>query len=110
MDRADVIDWLSKLTEKQLAELFYDVARLHPAGVYNIEWQQARYVLAEVIRQQDHRTGQWEPWDLKIVCPAAEPWVDDAPICQQGSHCGFTTTGWAKDSVCPLCGGGVYGT
>lgn len=108
MNRDSVIDYLRNLPRKQFAELFYEAtADRHPwPGEENLT--ESRAVLAFATLDKHEPNAMRE---LRIVCPVPnENWVDDAPMCQQGDHCGFTTMSWAKNSVCPICGGSVYGT
>jgi len=99
LNRDAVIEYLRGLTDKQFAEVFYAATKsseLNPGY---------RRVLANASHTSD---GDWE---LQIVCPVPdEKWIDDAPICQWGSHHGLETVSWAKRSVCPFCGKEVYGT
>jgi hypothetical protein len=98
------------LTAKQFAELFYEsVEGVHPwpgeEQLYDV-----RLVLGYASRELDEDNPN-APWQLSLVCPVPnEKWVDDAPICQHGSHCDYDTISWAKHSVCPICEGEVYGT
>ncbi|HEX8323271.1 MAG TPA: hypothetical protein VF595_05085 [Tepidisphaeraceae bacterium] len=99
MDREAVIEYLRGLTEKQFAELFYASTNGEEPN------PEFRRVLMNASHAED---GGWE---LQLVCPVPnEDWVDDAPLCQWGSHHGLDTTSWAKQSVCPFCGKEVYGT
>ena len=100
-----LIDELRKLTNKQFAELFYRAVegrRVYESTIYD-----SHLVLASAVREPEESTA----WTLEVICPARDSdWVDDAPICQQGDHCGMTTASWAKNSRCGICGGDVYGT
>jgi hypothetical protein len=108
MIRAEIVDALRSLTHKQFVELFYEVVQ--DRFIYNGEemlWD-AHLVLANAIRD---RTESGASWRVELLCPTpGQTWSDDALICQSGEHCGFDTMSWAKQSMCPVCGGSVYGT
>ena len=100
--RARALAFLSRLTDKQFAEFFYDTVRERDTG--NTLEGKGHYVLGDVKR--------WpaEPRDIdfialhdKTVYP--DGWVDDAPICQSGEcpNCASHVRSWAKDAICPVC-------
>jgi hypothetical protein len=106
MNRDFVIDYLRNLTAKQFAELFYDAMK--GQDPWGDDLTDVRYVLAYACRDKIEPDDEW---DFSIDCPVPnEKWIDDAPICQHGRHCGLVTISWAKQSICPICGGDVYGT
>jgi hypothetical protein len=108
VNRDAVIDYLRGLTAKQFAELFYAAMEGQHPWPGEEQLSEVRHVLAYVSREKDDPDARW---GLSIVCPVPhEKWVDDAPICQHGSHCGLDTISWAKHSTCPVCGGDVFGT
>lgn len=108
MNRDAVINYLRGLTAKQFAEIFYSATKGQHPWPEDKKITEARHVLAYAHREKGSPDATWE---VNIICPVPnENWVDDAPICQQGSHCGFETMSWAKHSICPICGGEVYGT
>ena len=108
MNRDSVIDYLRGLTAKQFAELFYESTQGRHPWPGEKELSEARPVLAYATREKDESGAEWE---LRIVCPVPDVrWVDDAPLCQSGNHCGFDTISWAKQSVCPICGARGSGT
>ncbi len=110
MNREELIGAIRKLTDKQFVELFYEATRDRHIYSLEREYIRARLVLGNAVSQLDDY-DRWSPWTLELLCPAIEAWVDDdAPICQAGEHCGHETMSWAKNSVCPVCGGDVYGT
>jgi hypothetical protein len=108
VDRDAVIQYLRDLPAKAFADVFYAATDgKHPwPGEENVS--EVRHVLAYAHRDKDEPTAQW---DVSVICPVPDPeWDDDAPVCQHGSHCGLATISWAKRSVCPVCGGEVYGS
>ncbi len=110
MDKAEVAAWLNALTDKQFVEFFYE--SLAGRHLYSLEreYLDSHLVLANACREMDAE-DQWGSWRLELLCPTPDgDWVDDAPVCQFGEHCGVDTASWAKNSVCPVCGGHVYGT
>ena len=107
MEREAVLKYMRELTPKAFAELFYESTRgTHPCPAES-ELYDGRIILAYAEREHDEPTAEWE---LTMVCPATEDWVDESPICQHGNHCKFETVSWAKNSRCPICDGNVYGT
>lgn len=107
MERSTVIDWLASLTPKQFTEVFYESTS--KMDLSDDAGTDHRFVLFEFVRfMEDNRS--WSSWEHLMVCPSKSLWDDDAPVCQQGTHCGCSTISWDKYSVCPLCGGEVFGT
>ena len=108
MPPKNLVHALRALTDKQFVEVFYEAVQgrhIYPAerNVFD-----AHLVLANTVRDVD---GTDRGWTVELVCPTpGQDWVDDAPICQAGEHCGMATTSWAKSSQCPVCGGAVYGS
>jgi len=109
MARRDLVESLRALADKEFLEVFYEAAKgrhIYPAerNVFD-----AHLVLANSVRDREAGTG--ERWTVELICPTpGRDWVDDAPICQAGKHCGMPTASWDKHSTCPVCGGEVYGT
>ena len=99
-DRPEVVKWLGGLTEKQLAEVFYEAT-------------QAQRPDSHLVLALAHRIAD-EPWEVSLVGLNAdrESWVDDAPLCQQGScfKCDSRVISWAKRMKCPVCGNEIHGT
>jgi hypothetical protein len=109
MTRRDLVDGLRALSDKQLVETFYEAVQ--GRHIYSAERNafDAHLVLANASRDRQETTER--RWTVELICPAPDQdWVDDAPICQAGEHCGMPTTSWAKHSICPVCGGEVRGT
>ena len=109
MTGSDLVDALRALTDKQLVDVFYKAVQ--GRHIYSAERNvfDAYLVLANAVRDRDEGTGG--RWTVELICPTSDQdWVDDAPICQAGEHCGMPTASWAKQSMCPVCGGEVYGT
>ena len=110
MEHREIIEALQKLTDKQFVELFYEAVQGRHLYESEAAYCQAHLVLANAERHAEN-DGEWSEWRLQLLCPTpGEDWGDDAPICQFGHHCGHETGSWAKNSVCPMCGEGVYGT
>jgi hypothetical protein len=110
MDKAEIVAWMSSLTDKQFVEFFYE--SLASRHLYKSESGSidSHLILANAQRFLDDDGSAWGGWELQLLCPVDESWVDDAPVCQFGEHCGLETASWAKNSVCPICGGKVYGS
>ena len=110
MDKEAVAAWLSSLTNKQFIEFFYE--SMTSRHLYNSErnYIDCHLVLANASRDLHDDGVTWSGWSLDLLCPSNEAWEDDAPVCQMGEHCGLGTISWDKHSVCPICGGDVYGT
>ena len=110
MELNEVIATLRELTDKQFVDLFYAAAagrHIYEADRSNVD---AHLVLANAMRHQEDGS-EWSGWKLELLCPTPQQsWVDDAPICQFGQHCGVKTASWPKDAQCPICGDNVYGT
>jgi hypothetical protein len=109
MDKVKVAAWLSSLTDKQFVEFFYESLASRHLSHAERGHVDSHLVLANVSRILDDGVT-WGEWSLELLCPADEAWADDAPVCQFGEHCGLGTVSWAKRSVCPVCGGNVYGS
>lgn len=109
MDKSSAVEWLSSLTRKQFAEVFYAAAPKVAKHFDAYEGLESRLVLTLMSREKDDQ-GRWSDWNSLMICPVPREWDDDAPICQEGEHCGVATLSWDKRSTCPLCGGEVYGT
>lgn len=110
MNELSVAEWLNSLTDKQFVEFFYRWLAARHIFREDELYLNSRLVLGNVSRELlDDET--WGDWDFQLLCPTPHvSWVDDAPICQFGHHCGIETASWAKNSICPVCGGEVYGT
>ncbi len=109
MNEQEVSEWLKAMTDKQFAEFFYKSLSKRHLYAGEEHYLECHLVLAAVTR--DLENNQWSPWKLVIICPVPnQKWVDDAPICQFGTHCGNITVSWAKHSECPVCGEKVFGT
>jgi hypothetical protein len=111
MNRKELIESIEKLTNKEFVELFYELSRDRHIYSGEEEYIRARLVLGNATSDLDNH-DRWSPWKLEILCPSrsGESWPDDSSICQAGEHCGHETMSWAKNAVCPICGGEVYGT
>ena len=108
MSQDDVIAYLRGLTAKQFAETFYVATEGQHPWPGEEKLHEVRYVLAYASRYRGEPEAAWE---VMAVRPTPnDDWVDDAPVCQHGEHCGLQTISRAKHSVCPVCGGHVYGT
>src|SRR4051794_36541935 len=103
MTRLDLVDGLRAPTGKQFGEVFYEAVQ--GRDIYSAERNvfDAHLVLANAVR--DRGKGADGRWSLELICLAPkQEWVDDAPICQAGEHCGMSTASWAKEAMCPVCG------
>jgi hypothetical protein len=98
MTRSDLVDGLRALTDKQFVEVFYEAVQgrhIYPAEPDVFD---AHLVLANAVRDREEGTGG--RWTVELICPTPnQDWIDDAPICQAGEHCGMSTASWAKQSV-----------
>jgi hypothetical protein len=97
-----LVDGLRALTDKQFVEVFYKA--VHGRHISSAEHNvfDAHLVLANAGRHRDEATGG--RWTVELICPTPDQnWVDDAPICQAGEHCGMPTASGAKQSMCPVC-------
>lgn len=109
MDKKEVVQWLSSLTPKQFAEVIYEAAPKVALALADYKEQESRLILMHIWRDREEH-GSYLSWQPMMICPSKEDWVDDAPLCQQGDHCGFATLSWDKRAVCPICGGDVSST
>lgn len=110
MDRSKVIAYLRHLSPKAFAELFYEVAK----GVQLCPEERSHREVHQILAYACRDLEDGEPvgdWNVTLICPVPDQdWIDDAPICQHSHHCGHDTLSWAKNSICPVCSGEVYGT
>jgi hypothetical protein len=110
IDKEQVAEWLQSLTDKEFIEFFYDYLASRPVYDDETGHSDSHLVLAVATRWRED-DQEWEPWELDLLCPVTNKhWKADALICQYGEHCGHGTASWAKNSICPVCGGEVYGT
>ena len=107
MNRNALVDALRSLTNKDFIETFYESAA--GRNLYAEPDVHSHLVLANA-ESHSEDDGTRSPWLLQLLCRTDENWVSDAPVCQFGEHCGFETASWSKHSICPICGGEVYGT
>lgn len=110
MDAEKVATWMNALTDKEFVEFFY--TKLSARHIYSLDqsYLDSHLVLANATRLRAESAAP-ELWSLELLCPAADKdWVSDSPICQFGHCCDVQTSSWAKASICPVCGGQVYGT
>jgi len=103
--RAQVMTWLSGLSDKQFSEFFYESVRGRKTGDGF-----GHFVLADAMLMD----GAWSVTLIAMPDPAqyTQSWADNAPICQSGEcqGCKSRTCSWAKHGRCPVCGEHVYGT
>ena len=102
-----VVQYLRSLADKELAELFYEVARGRRTS--DTAEEKRHLVLAEVAQEG-------ETWSLEVIA-LADPaeyaeWLAGSPVCQSGvcGDCGTQVRSWAKHMICPVCGSKAYGT
>ena len=110
MDRANISAWISSLTDKQFIEFFYQSLASRHLFESERGYIDSHLVLANASRYLDEDGVTWGEWEVELLCPADEAWVADAPVCQFGEHCSLRTASWAKRSICPVCGGNVFGS
>jgi hypothetical protein len=109
-EKERVATWLQSLTDMEFIKFFYEHLAFRNLYPEEAEYSYNHLVLANASRLLGD-DGQWKPWELVLLCPTSrDDGIADGSICQFGEHCGHPTASWAKDSVCPICGGYVYGT
>lgn len=114
MDKNQVITYIKTLTDKQLAELFYEATEGRHPFEEEKEYHQAHFVMGTASRMLGDN-DQWENWELSVIClhePAQYPngWHDDSPLVQFGKCCQHETSSYAKHAICAICKEKVYGT
>ncbi len=105
-ERQRLLEWLSGLTDRQFAEVFYEAIRDRRTS--DFADGQGHFVLSDVQLE----AGGWVV-DFIATPDATQPdWADDVPICQSGRcpGCSHPVRCWSKRMVCPICGGEAYGT
>lgn len=110
MDRDQAAAWLNSLTDNQFVEFFYKYLASRHLSEMERSYIDSHLVLANATRSLDDDGETWGEWSLELVCPTQHPMVDDTSICEFGQHCGMGTMSASKHSICPICGGEVYGT
>jgi hypothetical protein len=101
-----VAKWLNSLSDHAVIEFFYE-----QISARHISRAEERYIESHLVLAAAKRVKGEPNWKLEILCPTPrQKWVDDASVCQFGSHCGHTTASVSKQSICPLCGEEVSGS
>lgn len=107
MDRDRVLAWLSRLTDKQFVEFFYEAVADRDTS--EIKGEKGHFVLANTSLFDDN---EWDTVFLAVPDPAEyseRGWADDSPICQTGQcmECASHVRSLAKRAICPICGAKV---
>jgi rubrerythrin len=106
LEPLQVAKWMAKLSDHAFIEFFYE-----QLSARNISRAEERYIDSHLVLAAAKRMKDEQEWKLEVLCPTPnQKWVDDASVCQFGSHCGFTTASISKQSICPLCGEEVSGS
>lgn len=109
MNPANVLAWLSSMTDKQFVEFFYEAVSDRDTSEF--DGQRGHFVLANTSKMPDEDR---DTVFLAIPDPVHNPneWSDDCPICQTGqcAECGSWIRCVAKNAICPICEAKVYCT
>jgi hypothetical protein len=109
--RQEVVSYLRRLADKELAEIFYDTVR--DRALSDAEKDANRhFVLADATRTED---GTWSPDFIAREDPDSQdagPWAEGVPVAQWGicENCRSQVRSWAKRMLCPICGSKAYGS
>jgi hypothetical protein len=101
-----VARWLNNLSDHAFIEFFYE-----QLSARHISRAEERYIDSHLVLAAAKRLKDEPDWKLEVLCATPnQKWVDDASVCQFGSHCGHTTASVSKQAICPLCGEDVRGS
>ena len=96
---------LKSLSQRELALVLNDVLSSRDADIAAPACEEVKLVLAEAYRVRDSAGGR-PAWELLVLASPAEEdaFVTDIAPTQEGSCCGVSLIGYAKNVMCPLCG------
>jgi len=100
MGRAEALEFLAALTDKEFAELFYESVRRRNTS--DIEGEPGHFVLGDA-----REVSEENRWIVEFIALPTDnsAWDAEAPICQSGRcrGCGVEVRSWAKALRCPVC-------
>ena len=103
-----VVQYLRRLSDKELAEVFYAATRDRPTT--DVAEAKRHWVIGDVSLE----SGRWSLDDFALPNPdhAYGEWASGSPVCQWGvcEGCGTQLRSWAKQMLCPVCGEAAYGS
>ena len=104
----DVVIWLRGRTDKAFVQAFYKAA----AGRRLVPLKDPEYQSHLAVVHLTKNSDAPADWEMEFIgLPRdAEKWPEESAITQQGEHCFQTVVSFAKEFVCPLCGGEANGT
>ena len=104
LKRSEVIAALTALPQRELVDVLNDVLSRRVADAAGLCFEEVKLVVAEAYRA-GNTDGPHSDWELLRLASPAEKgaFVTDVAPTQEGSCCGVTLVGYAKNVVCPLC-------
>lgn len=117
MTEKELIKELKLLGSAKIVEIFTQLSKDWERDFkYDGEiYEEQKYVICSATRCKDN--NEWEQWKLALLCQHdithyETGWAitDVKDYFQFGCCCGVETASYAKNAVCPLCGGKIYGT
>jgi hypothetical protein len=103
--RSELIAVLTVMPQRELVDVLNDVLSRRVADAARPDFEEVKLVVAEAYRVRDNDVCHLE-FELLVLASPSEKGMfvtNDAPT-QEGSCCGVTLRGYAKNVVCPLCG------
>jgi hypothetical protein len=102
-EEKEIARWMNNLSDKAFIAFFY--THLADRHIYAAE---QRYMDSHLVLANAKRTlkddVKYEDWHIELLCPTpGQDWVNDAPVCQFGTHCHHNTASVSKTSQCPVC-------
>jgi hypothetical protein len=78
-----VAKWLNNLSDHAFIEFFYE-----QLSARHISRAEERFIDSHLVLAAAKRVNDEQDWKLAVLCPTPnQKWIDDASICQFGSHC-----------------------
>ncbi len=118
MNEKELIKELKSLGSAKIVEIFAQLSK-DWATEYKIDgeiYEEQKYVICSATKCKNN-DNEWEEWKLILLCQHDSThyetgWAttDVKDYFQYGCCCRLETASYAKNAICPLCEGEVYGT
>lgn len=104
--RIELIAALVAMPQRELVDVLNDVLSRRVVDAAEPDVEEIKLVVTEAYRATDTDIEARRPeWELLVLASPVEQdtFVTDVAPTQEGSCCGVTLKGYAKNVVCPLC-------